>query len=129
RQWGNLLQIVDDGEVVAEVCEYQDREREAGFGQRQVRVLRVTFALRHLNLRLDDVGTGDFAAALLLLRDLKELLRLGEALLGACRFSRGCDDAVIVLHDGDDEASGRDVGARTRNGFGRGGAPILGPAR
>jgi hypothetical protein len=50
------VQIVLDGEILAEIRKQQNRERQAGFVQRKLGVLGVALALLHLNLRLDDVG-------------------------------------------------------------------------
>ena len=69
------LEIVDDGQIFAEVGKDQDSESDPILFRRQVGVLRVPLALRHLDPRLHDVRAGDLTALFLPLRDIQELLR------------------------------------------------------
>ena len=61
QQRRDLLEIVDDGEVFAEVRKHQDRESKPCLEHVQLGFLRLADPLLDLNLRFDDVGARRFA--------------------------------------------------------------------
>src|SRR5260370_41782662 len=60
-----------------------------------------------------------FPALLLLLRDVGELDRLAQALLGIGTLALGGNEAVVILDHGSNQPAGGDIEFGARHGFGR----------
>src|ERR1035441_5682716 len=124
--WSSALtvsdRIVHDVEILSVIGEEQDGEIDAGLVDGELGFLLVALAVVQLELGLDGIGVGHFPAFFLLLGDVEELLGVANALARVGKLARGDGHAVVILHDGGDEAAGGEIGLGARSGSGGHGA-------
>ena len=120
------MEIVNHGEILIKVREEQYSQLQPGAIHIQPRLLQIALSLLELDLGLDDIGMGNFAALFEFLADPQKAFRFRSGVLGSGILALGNYQAVVSLHYGYHQAPSRDFQARPRCRFHRTGSLVIG---
>jgi hypothetical protein len=120
------VQIVDYGEILAEIGEEEHGEADACLVESQLRFLHVTHALLQRELCFDHIGVRGLSCRFLLLGDVHELSGLLEAALCVAKVALRDGHGIEVLHDDGGQTARRDFHPGARDRFRGNRHPVIG---